>query len=385
MTRPRIVKKIIGISVATTLLAVGVGVAIAWMSFLRTAVVFNDQGVKYKVRAGASFKSVVADLNAQHVIEHPYFFMLLASLKGDVHLLKKGEYLFPKGATAVRILNQMVTGTGLVQHSFTLITGWNFRQLRQALNKDEALEHATKELDDEAIMKRLGYANLHPEGQFFPDTYYFIADSTDLALLKRAFQVMQNKMQQAWQQRSPTIPFKTPYEALIAASIIEKEAYLDVERPIIAGVLVNRLHKNMLLQFDPTVIYGLGTRYDGKIYKHDLVEDTPYNSYVHKGLPPTPIAMPGMHSIQAALHPSVHNYFYFVATGDHASHHFSASLSEHVAAISAAKTYQYYPWFFNAELIKSYLRKQLFLSQVQLGTPYAPEITPRRISDYRRY
>ena len=181
-------------------------------------------------------------------------------------------------------------------------------------------------------MNRLGDAALAPEGQFFPETYYYTKGSSDLVILKRAFDLMQSNLKEAWETRSPNLPYKNVYEALIAASLIEKEAYFDAERPVIAGVLVNRIRKNMLIQFDPTVIYGLGLRYNGKIHKQDLLENTPYNTYVHKGLPPTPIAMPGRTSINAALHPDNTDYLYFVARSDK-SHQFSKTLFEHQAAV----------------------------------------------------
>ena len=182
----------------------------------------------------------------------------------------------------------------------------------------------------------MGDGAISPEGEFFPETYNYTMNVSDLVILKRAYDLMQNKLNIAWQTRSATLPYKSAYDALIAASLIEKEAYLDKERPIISGVIINRLNKNMLLQIDATVIFGLGSRYNGKIYKTDLIEDTAYNSYVHKGLPPTPIAMPGMASINAAIHPQQHDYLFYVAKGDH-SHQFSKTLIEHDAAIRAAQ------------------------------------------------
>lgn len=359
------------------------GVTAAWMHFLHTSVVLDDRGFKYNLRVGTSVKLLVMDLREKQIIKHPFLFTLLIRLRGDAHAFKAGEYLFPKGTTPVHLLDQMITGSGMLHHIFIIRPGASFQQLRQALNSDDALEHTTQKLTDTDIMAKLGSPGMKPEGQFFPDSYYFFAESSDLALLKRAFHNMQNKMARAWQHRAPDLFFQTPYEALIAASLIEKEAYLDEERPIISGVMINRLKRNMRLQFDPTVIYGLGDRFDGKIYKHDLTEDTPYNTYVHKGLPPTPIAMPGMKSIEAALHPAVHKFIYFVATGDHASHHFSRSLNEHLVAVAAAK--QYRPEFFNLDLIEKNLvvwfGKNSFLST---GISYAPDNTARNFFDHRR-
>lgn len=182
-------------------------------------------------------------------------------------------------------------------------------------------------------MSRISSSDVDPEGEFFPETYYYTKDVSDLVILKRAYDLMQSRLSEAWQMRAADLPYQNAYEALIAASLIEKEAYFASERPLIAGVLVNRLKKNMLIQFDPTVIYGLGLRYDGTIHKKDLLENTPYNTYVRKGLPPTPIAMPSMASIEAALHPDNTDYLYFVARKDK-SHQFSKTLPEHHAAVA---------------------------------------------------
>jgi UPF0755 protein len=178
-----------------------------------------------------------------------------------------------------------------------------------------------------------------PEGEFYPETYYYTRGVADLVILKHAYDLMQSRLNQAWESRLPGLPYQDAYQALIAASLIEKEAHLNQERPIIAGVLINRLRKNMLLQIDPTVIYGMGDRYLGKIYRRDLLDDTIYNTYVHKGLPPTPIAMPSQASIDAAIHPAAHDYYYFVAKGD-GSHQFSKSLPEHHRAVQSTKGQQ---------------------------------------------
>jgi UPF0755 protein len=197
------------------------------------------------------------------------------------------------------------------------------------------LKHMATNMTDAEIMLALG-DNLHaPEGMFMPETFHYARGDVDLVILKRAHDLLVLKLNEAWQNHPANLPYQDAYQVLIAASLIEKEAYLAKEQPIISGVLVNRLAKNMLLQFDPTVIYGLGDNYRGKIYKSDLTTDTPYNTYVHKGLPPTPIAMPGMSAIQAAMHPAAHNYLYFVATGN-GSHEFTTNLQDHYAAVSKA-------------------------------------------------
>lgn len=330
-------------------------VLFSWVSFLRTPLVTSDQGLKYTVPAGASMKFVAHDLYLLNVIKYPRFFDLLIRLKGNEHDLKAGEYLFPKGITPSRLLDQITSGTGMIYHSFTIVAGWSYKHLRRVMAEDENLQHSS--LSDTDLMQELGHPELKPEGLFYPDTYFFIKGSSEVALLKRAFQLMQTKLNRAWQERDLSIPFQTPYEALIAASLVEKETGIDPERATIAGVIVNRLRKNMLLQIDPTVIYGT-PNFKGKIYREDLLRDTPYNTYVHKGLPPTPIAIPSLESIQAVLHPRHHDYLYFVAKGDEDSEHqFSKNFAEHSAAIREARKKQYRPSYFNSNLVRYYFMK----------------------------
>lgn len=300
--------------------------------------VHQDGGFVYYLKPGTSKKVMIADLSRQGVIRHPLLFSLYVYPQINKRL-KTGEYLFPKGSSLGSIWKQITNGTGLFYHSFTIVPGWSFNQLKLKLSQATGLRHITAKLDGKQIMSHLGNPELASEGEFFPETYYYTRGNPDLVILKRAFDLMQNRLNDAWQHRAPGLPYKNKYEALIAASLVEKEAYLNEERTVIAGVLINRLHKDMLLQFDPTVIYGMGERYNGKIQKENLAEDTAYNTYVHKGLPPTPIAMPSMMSIEAALHPQVNDYYYFVARGD-GSHQFSKSLSEHNVAVSKAVKYQ---------------------------------------------
>lgn len=274
-----------------------------WAKFLLTPIVTTHSGYRFTVPMGASMNMVVKDLYDKGIIKNPLFFSILVRIRGDRHLLKAGEYFFPEGTTPSKMLNQMVTGTGIVYRAFTIVPGWNFKELSEALFKNPSLRHQLPQLTEAELMKMLGHPELNPEGQFFPDTYFFAEGTYDIVILKNSFHAMQKKLRAAWQKREPGLPYRTPNDALIAASLIEKEAFLADERPRIAGVLMNRLHKDMLLQFDPTVIYGMGVRYNGSIRKEDLLENTAYNSYVHKGLPPTPIAMPSMGSILAVLHP----------------------------------------------------------------------------------
>jgi len=316
-----------------TLLIFFVAILGVWIKFLNTAIITTEPGYTYTVPSGATLKTVIHDLYQKDIIKNPTFLNLLARMRGAAHELKAGEYLFPKGTTPSTLLNQITTGSGLVYHGFTIVPGWNFKELSDALLKETHLRHTISSLKNDVLMARLGHPELNPEGQFFPDTYLFAGGTADIVVLKNAFKEMQDKLKAAWEKREPGLPYKNPYEALIAASLIEKEAYLNEERPIIAGVLVNRIRKDMLLQFDPTVIYGMGLRYVGIINKENLLEDSPYNTYIHKGLPPTPIAMPSLGSIMAVLHPEHNEYFYFVARGD-GSHQFSRTLIEHNSAVT---------------------------------------------------
>lgn len=337
-------------------LAIGAWFSIAWVKFLHTPITSTPAGVKFKVRSGTSYRTVSNELYQQHIIKHPHFLNLLLLIKGGRHHLKAGEYLFLTGTTPDKLIHQLMTGTGLVYHTFTIIPGTTFKQIRQILDNDPNLIHTTKNLTDAEIMTNLGQPGVYPEGEFFPDTYFFMKDAVDLTLLKRANRLMQQKLDAAWPTRTANLPILTPYQALIAASIIEKEAHVRYELPIIAGVMMNRLRQGILLQFDPTVIYGMG-RYDGTIYKTDLANNNPYNTYIHKGLPPTPISMPGLAAINAVLHPESHDYLYFVAKGDHATHQFSRTLFEHAAAVIAFRKSQIE--FFNTALVKNYLSKVL--------------------------
>jgi UPF0755 protein len=218
------------------------------------------------------------------------------------------------------------------QYALTLVEGWNFRQVMDAVQSHPSLAHTLQGLENAAIMAQLGHPDEHPEGRFLPDTYHFPKGLSDVAFLQRAYDAMAQTLAQEWEGRAVGLPLQTPYEALILASIVEKETGLASERQAIAGVFVRRLEKRMRLQTDPTVIYGMGERYDGNIRKQDLLEDTPYNTYRRLGLPPTPIAMPGRDAIHATLHPDDSQNIYFVSRGD-GSHHFSATLEEHNNAV----------------------------------------------------
>lgn len=290
-------------------------------------------GVIYYVAPGASRTAVVSELAANKVIRSQWIFDLYTSLSRKPP--KSGEYLIKRGTSPYALWKQLLAGTGRYYRSFTIIPGTSFKQIKQNIEKTTTLRQITVNMTDDNIMLMMGDKSRNPEGMFMPETYYYSRGDADLAVLKRAYDLMLNKLNEAWLKRAPNLPYKTEYEALIAASLIEKEAHLASEQPIIAGVLINRLNKSMLLQFDPTVIYGMGDEYQGKIYKRNLTTDTPYNTYVHKGLPPTPIAMPGLNAIVAALHPEQHEYLYFVASGNGA-HTFTTNLDAHHAAVQKA-------------------------------------------------
>ncbi|MBF2759927.1 MAG: endolytic transglycosylase MltG [Ectothiorhodospiraceae bacterium AqS1] len=287
--------------------------------------------VVYEVRRGASIGQVASDLHEMGVIESPRWLALDARMTGAADRIKAGEYAFAPGIDARALLAQLVAGE-VVQHAFTIVEGWNFRDLRRELAADGVLLQTLQGLDDEEIMHRLGQAAMHPEGRFFPDTYHFPRGAADIDLLRRAHKTMSDRLASAWPKRQKDLPLATLDEALILASIVEKETGSAEERARVAGVFVSRLRLGMRLQSDPTVIYGIGEDFDGNIRRSDLVRDTPYNTYVRKGLPPTPIAIPGWASIEATLAPFEDGSLYFVSKGD-GSHVFSTNYQDHRAAV----------------------------------------------------
>ena len=251
---------------------------------------------------------------------------------GQARLIKAGSYELVPGTSPRRLLSMLVRGEETLK-SVTLVEGWTFLQVRAALQKSEQLAPETIGLEPEIIMEKLGRPGLHPEGRFFPDTYTYAKGSSDLAVLKRAARAMDKRLDAAWSLRSADTPLKSPEQALILASIVEKETGKPSDRAQIGGVFTNRLRLGMPLQTDPTVIYGLGTRFDGNLRKRDLQLDTPYNTYTRAGLPPTPIAMPGRAALLAAVQPAATQALYFVARGDGSSH-FSSNLDEHNRAVN---------------------------------------------------
>ena len=253
-------------------------------------------------------------------------------VSGQDRRIKAGNYEIPAGTTPQGLLQKLARGEETLR-ALTLVEGWNFRQVRAALARDEGLRHDATALDDAQLMDKLGRPGVAPEGRFFPDTYTYAKGSSELALLRRALHAMDRRLEAAWAQRASDTPLKSADEALILASIVEKETGLASDRAHIAGVFTNRLRAGMLLQTDPTVIYGLGEKFDGNLRKRDLQTDHPWNTYTRPGLPPTPIAMPGKAALLAAVQPQQTRALYFVAKGDGSSH-FSATLDEHNRAVN---------------------------------------------------
>jgi len=317
--------------VVLVLLAVAGGIAYGWMDyqrFVNTPLVITEQTPSIDVARGNSLRDVVGQLREQHVTNTgPLYWRALAEQLRVAGRLHAGEYALTAGMTPRDLLLNMAAGK-VLQRNFTIVDGWNFRDLRQALAKADRLRQDGAGLDDAALMAKIGAQGEMPEGRFLPETYAYVKGDSDLDILRRAHTAMSKMLDGLWAQRAKDLPVATPYDALILASIVEKETGRADERPRIAGVFVRRLQTHMLLQTDPTVIYGLGDAYTGTIHKVDLTTDTPYNTYTRPGLPPTPIAMPGKPAIEAALHPAAGTELYFVAKGD-GTHVFSTTLDEH--------------------------------------------------------
>lgn len=286
----------------------------------------------YVVRPGTGLSALAAELHRRRVIPETRSFVLLGFLTLSKPGFKAGEYRFRDGISARELLEQVGAGR-VIEYPFRIVEGATFRQVLDELGRLPRLEQTLKGQSVAQIMSSLGSPGAHPEGRFFPDTYFYTAGNSDLALLQRAYDRMQTRLQREWDNRDPAVPFKTADEALILASIVEKETGRADERRLIAGVFINRLQKRIKLQTDPTVIYGLGAKFDGNLRKRDLLNDTPYNTYTRTGLPPTPIAMPSGESLFAALHPEATRAIFFVSRGD-GSHVFSESLEEHNRAVS---------------------------------------------------
>jgi UPF0755 protein len=285
----------------------------------------------FTVEKGASLAGVVNQLSARGVIDSPRALSLYGRFAGYARKLQAGEYRLEPGMTGLALLEKFIRGD-VQQHPVTLIEGQTFFEYTRALMDTPKLTSVLSGLAANQIMEKLGYPGEHYDGRFYPDTYYFQKGDTDLDILNRAYARMREVLSAEWKNRAPGLPYNTPYEALIMASLIEKETGLASERPQIAGVFARRLEKGMRLQTDPAVIYGLGAHYTGNLTRDDLQKKSPYNTYRVLGLPPTPIANPGIDAIRAALHPTPGNTLYFVARGN-GSHHFSATLAAHQKAV----------------------------------------------------
>ena len=320
-------KKLFMSVVVLSLLAAG-GV----MYWAKQPVIDAGQPIAFTVMPGSGLDSVMQQIASAGVPVNPELLGLVARLTGKSGRLKAGSYEIKPGTTPLRLITQLVRGE-FAQESLTVIEGWTFRQMREAVDAQSSLKHDTQSLSDAELMAKITTDYSLPEGLFAPDTYLFAKGASDLQVYKQAHALLLKRLNQAWEARDVTLPYKTPYEALIMASMIEKETGRKEERTSIAGVFINRLRIGMPLQTDPTVIYGMGDAYKGNIRKRDLTTDTPYNTYMRVGLPPTPISLPGNESLLAAMNPAKTDALYFVAKGDGSSH-FSSTLSEHNQAVN---------------------------------------------------
>ncbi len=306
--------------------------SISWLYLhLHSSVTLQNIPYEFSVQPGSNLKQVAQQLEDTGIIPSKWTFIFLARYLDRESAIRAGDYQLSQNLTQIALLDYLVKGDAK-QTEIRFIEGSTFAQLRKILNEHPAIKHDSIDLTEKEILQRLGASETAAEGLFFPDTYYFIKGSSDLEILQRAYQAMQKNLQHAWPDRAEALPVTTPYEALILASIIEKETALESDRNEIAGVFVNRLRKGMRLQTDPTIIYGLGDKFDGNLRKQDLLADQEYNTYTRAGLPPTPIASPGLASIHAALNPAQTEALYFVAKGNGESH-FSNNLTDHNKAV----------------------------------------------------
>jgi UPF0755 protein len=319
------------LAVAASIAAVGVRSARSWLD---APLAIEGSGITVDVPRGEPLSVTLRDLERRGVLRHARVLAAYARWRGADLRMRAGEYSLPAGTTPRGLLVLLESGA-VVHHSLTIVEGWTFRDLRRAMAREPLLVHSIEGVDDAAVMAALGEPGKSPEGLFFPDTYLFDKGASDLSVLRRARMRMRDELATAWMARADGLPVGTPYEALILASIVEKETALPAERARIAGVFTERLRRGMRLQTDPTVIYGLGEAYDGNLRRSDLERDGPYNTYLRTGLPPTPIAMPGAASLAAAVRPDERGDLFFVATGlPDGSHEFSKTLAEHDRAVA---------------------------------------------------
>jgi UPF0755 protein len=321
------------LSISLSLLAIFLLTAAwGWYAFRVDPIEFRDSPVRVTIPNGATVRDVAAELRRQGIEVSPTRLWLWYKLRGHDGRLKAGTYTMSAPMTVDAVLEKLVSGDVLIT-AIRFIEGWTFEQMREAIDAHPDLAHDTRGMDAGELMRRIGADGESPEGMFFPDTYRFTPGSSDLEVFRRAYEVQQRTLQAAWERRTPDLPYRSPYEALVLASIVEKETGLAHERDKVAAVFVNRLRRGMMLQSDPTTIYGMRDRFDGNLRKRDLQTDTAYNTYTRGGLPPTPIALPGKASIEAALHPAPIEALYFVSRGDGTSE-FSNDLASHNRAVA---------------------------------------------------
>ncbi|SFV13048.1 endolytic transglycosylase MltG [Pseudoduganella namucuonensis] len=312
------------------LAATAAGAGFAWWA--NQPITTEEPPIEFTIAAGSGAHAAGQQMAEAGVPIQPLLFNLLARVTEKSGRLKAGAYELKPNTTPRRLIDQLVRGE-FAQEQLTIIEGWTFKQMRQAIAAHKGLKHDTAHLSDKELMAQISQDYTLPEGMFFPDTYLFAKGSSELQIYRQAHTLLVSKLRDAWEKRESNLPYKNPYEALTMASIVEKETGQKSERNMIAGVFVNRLRLGMLLQTDPTVIYGMGNGYDGKIRKKDLETDTPYNTYTRAGLPPTPIALPGVQSLAAALAPAKTGALYFVSRGNGTSQ-FSDNLTDHNRAVN---------------------------------------------------
>jgi len=305
---------------------------LAWIiHFLVTPLHINKSDLAIEIEPGSSLKAIAFQLVDEKILNEPWRFILLSKALGQSTKLRPGNYNLNPNITPYQLLKSFVEGRA-TEGSITFIEGQDFNSMLDKIKANDNIKKTMKSYDTKAIASAIGIPYESVEGQFFPDTYYFSRNTSDIEILKRAYKAMQKKLNYEWVRRAEEVPYKNSYEALTMASIIEKETGKSIEANLISGVFIHRLSIKMKLQSDPTVIYGLGKKFTGDLTKKDLLTDTPYNTYTREGLPPAPITMPGLISIRAALHPTKTEALYFVGKGD-GTHYFSANLSEHNSAV----------------------------------------------------
>jgi len=324
------IKAILGLLVAAILLAVAGAGWMAW--FAHEPLALRESPLEFTIQPRSTLTRAAGDIVQAGVRMSPWQFTALARVLGKDKTVKAGTYSVERGITPLGLLDKLARGE-VVQVDIAFAEGWTFRQIRDALDAHAHLRHETRGLSDAEIMRRLGAPETPAEGRFFPDTYHFAKGVSDLEILRTAYRTMQRHLEAAWSSRKDDLPLASPDEALILASIVEKETGHSMDRTTVAAVFLNRLRAGMKLQADPTVIYGMGEKFDGNLRRQDLETDTPYNTYVRTGLPPTPIASPGLAALQATVNPAPSDALYFVSRGDGSSH-FSRTLDEHNRAVT---------------------------------------------------